>query len=253
MSGETNRLLEPRQADQRRCPTSASSTSSPRPASRSRSGSSRSRSTPRAARRARCSATRCASSPTAPSRARASRTIDAQPINERAQGRQDRRRRRLPGRRRGRQHHDARAAAAPTPRRSRSRRRSRPTCARSTPTSTASTRPIRTSCRTARKIDAHQLRGDARAGVARRQGAADPLGRVRHEVRRARSTCARASTTTKGRGSFPRRKPWKTVVVAGVTADAGRSEDHLAGHPRQAGHPGAWCSRRSPTPASSST
>ena len=76
------------------------------------------------------------------------------------------------------------AAAARTPPRSRSRPRSAPTSARSTPTSTACTRPIRASCPTARKLEPDHLRGDARARGARREGAAAALRRVRAPLRR---------------------------------------------------------------------
>ena len=46
---------------------------------------------------------------------------------------------------------------------------------------------------------AHLLRRDARDGRARGQGAPVPLGRVRQEVQRARSTCAPPSSRTRAR------------------------------------------------------
>ena len=102
----------------------------------------------------------------------------------RAGRRQDRGHRRLPGRRRGRQHHDARAR-----RLGHDGRRDR---------GGAEGRRVRDLHRRRRRLHrrsergqqraqdrSHQLRGDARARVAGRQGAADPVGRIRHEVRRA--------------------------------------------------------------------
>ena len=101
------------------------------------------------------------------------KSIDGAKSHEALDAGQDRRRRRLPGHRRGRQHHHAR------PRRlghhGRRHRRG------------AQGRRLRDLHRRRRRLHhrpehlperaqdrAHQLRGDARAGVARRQGAADP-------------------------------------------------------------------------------
>ena len=61
--------------------------------------------------------------------------------------------------------------------------RSRPTCARSTPTWTASTPPIPTCARRA-QAGPHLLRRDDRDRRAGRQGAPGPLGRVRQEIQR---------------------------------------------------------------------
>ena len=156
----------------------------------------------------RSSATRCASSPTAPSRARASRTSTRAPSTARSRR--------------------ARSRSSPASRAS-TRTATSPRSGRggSDTSAVAVAAALKADvCEIYTDVDGvyttdpnivrdgaqdrpHQLRGDARAGVAGRQGAADPLGRVRHEVRRARSTSARASTTTKGPGSSPRRKPWK--------------------------------------------
>ena len=106
--------------------------------------------------------------------------------------RDDPRRRRIPGRRRGRQHHDARARRlrhvgcrsgrraegrrVPDLHRRRRRLHDRPAHrARG-----AKARP-------------HRVRRDARAREPRRQGAADPFGRVRREVQ-VRLGCSRRST-----------------------------------------------------------
>ena len=77
------------------------------------------------------------------------------------------------------------AAAAATPRPWPWRPCCRPTPARSTPTSTASTRPIRGCCPRPGEIKRDQLRRDARAGQPGRGRDAQPLDRVRQEVRRA--------------------------------------------------------------------
>ena len=75
------------------------------------------------------------------------------------------------------------AAAAPTPRPSRLRPRWAPTCARSTPTSTACSPPIPASCRRP-QARPHHLRGDAGAGGVRRQDPAAALRRVRPPLQR---------------------------------------------------------------------
>ena len=80
---------------------------------------------------------------------------------------QDRHRRRLPGHRRGLQHHHARPRRQRYHGRGPGRRAAAPTPAKSTPTSTASTRPIRGIVPEARKIEPHQLRRNARAGQPR--------------------------------------------------------------------------------------
>ena len=78
--------------------------------------------------------------------------IDAERMRRRARRRRDRRRRRLPGRRRRATTSRRSAAAAPISPPSRWPPRSRPTCARSTPTSTASTPPIPNVVPDARKL-----------------------------------------------------------------------------------------------------
>ena len=77
------------------------------------------------------------------------------------------------------------AAAAATRRPWRWRPCWRPTPAKSTPTSTASTRPIRGWCPRPATIEPRQLRRDARAGQPGRGRDAQPVDRVRQEVRRA--------------------------------------------------------------------
>jgi hypothetical protein len=105
------------------------------------------------------------------------RLRDRRALRERKRGRGDRR---LPGHHRDTAASPRSAAAARTPRRWRSRPRSRPTAATSIPTSTASTPPTRASCRRRSRLDKVGVRGDAGNGLARRQGAAGPLGRARH-------------------------------------------------------------------------
>ena len=161
-------------------------------------------------------------------------SIDGQKHPRRAQQGRDRRHRRLPGHRRRRQHHDARSR-----RLGHHRRRDR---------RGAQGRRLRDLHRRRRRLHdrsqhrperaqdrAHQLRGDARAGVARRQGPADPLGRVRHEVRRARSTCARASTSNEGTWVVPEEKQMEAVLVSGVTADKNEAKMTLIGVPDKPG------------------
>ena len=97
------------------------------------------------------------------------------------------------------------AAAARTPRRSRSPPRSAPTSARSTPTSTASSPPTRASSPSARRLDAHHLRGDARDGGRRRQGAAPALRRVRAPLRAAHPR----ALVVQPRARAPTSSPWQ--------------------------------------------
>ena len=97
---------------------------------------------------------------------------------------------------------------------------------------------------------AHQLRGDARAGVARREGAADPLGRVRHEVRRADPRALELLTMSRAPGSSPRRRRWRKSSSP-ASPSTRRGEDHARGRAGQAGHRRARSSRRSPTRTSS--
>ncbi len=112
---------------------------------------------------------------------------------------QDRDRRRLSGHRRGFQHHHAR------PRRQRHDGRG--------PGGRAAGRRLRNlhrrrrrlhdrsaqSCPRPGSIDADQLRRDARAGQPGRGRDAQPLDRVRQEIRACRSTCAAASATSRAR------------------------------------------------------
>jgi aspartate kinase len=60
---------------------------------------------------------------------------------------------------------------------------------------------------------------------------ADPLGRVREPLPGARARAARASATTRGRGSSPRRKAWKRCSVSGVAYDKDQAKITLQGVP----------------------
>jgi len=79
------------------------------------------------------------------------------------------------------------AAAARTPRRWPWQRRSRPTFVRFTPTSTASTPATPNVVPNARKVDRISYEEMLETGVVGRQSSADPVGRVRDEVRRSDS------------------------------------------------------------------
>ena len=148
------------------------------------------------------------------------------PHPRRARGGQDRARRRLPGRldRQPRRHH-ARAAAAPTPPRWRWPRRSAPRSARSTPTSPACSAPTRGSCPRRAQAARRLLRGDARDGGLRRQGAAAALGRVRAQPRRADPL----STARRTRPRYPR------CLGAGDHGTTARNRSHPLDR-RGAGH-----------------
>ena len=117
----------------------------------------------------------------------------------------------LPGRHARRRLHDARAAAAPTPRWSPSARCSRPTSARTTPTSTASYTADPRIVPNARKID--RISYDEMLELVRRSGRSvlqTARGRVRQEVQRPASTSATARTITKAPGSSRRPTTWNT-------------------------------------------
>ena len=122
-------------------------------------------------------------------------------------------RRRLPGRHPGHARTSPRSAgAARTPPPSRSPPRWRPTSARSTPTSTGCSPPTRGSCRDARRLAAHHLRGDAGDGRLRGEGAAPARGRVRAPLRRPAARAQSRTTTSRARSSPARwrRFPWST-------------------------------------------
>ena len=111
---------------------------------------------------------------------------------------------------------------------------------------------------TARRLAAHHLRGDARDGGVRREGAAPALRRVRPPLRRARSTCARRS---RQRDRHLGRSP--TAAAKEMHDGAGdhlrrrarpqRGQDHRRRRARQARRGRRASSRRSPTPRSTST
>ena len=134
---------------------------------------------------------------------------------------------------------DARSgAAARIPPPWRSPRRSRPTAATSTPTSTASTPPTRASCRRRSGSTRYRLRGNARNGLARRQGAAGALGRTRHGaqgqalcalvLRRSRRPQARHADLRRGRHRGTAGRDRHRLL-------ARRGADHAARRRRQAG------------------
>ena len=162
--------------------------------------------------------------------------IDARAIERRAGQRQDRRHRRLSGRRQGRQHHDA------GPRRLRHVGRG--------DRGGAEGRRLRDLHRRRRRLHggserrqqraqdrSHQLRGDAGAGVAGREGAADPFGRIRHEVRRADS---RPFELQRQRRDVGRARGESHGSSDGLRChrDEGRGQDHPAQDRRRAGGAG---------------
>ena len=128
----------------------------------------------------------------------ASSSITAERDRRRARRGQGRGRRGLPGRDRGRRHHHARPRRL-RPHRGGAGRRAQGRRVRDL--HRRGRRLHRRPQRRARRAQARPdlLRRDARDGQPRGQGAPGPLGRVRQEVRRARSTCAPPSSRTRAR------------------------------------------------------
>ena len=100
---------------------------------------------------------------------------------------------------------------------------------------------------------AHRLRRDARAREPRRQGAADPLGRVRQALRRAGPRALVASTTTRAPGSSRRMRAWKRSWSPASPPTANEAKLTLRARARPARASPRASSARSPTPTSSST
>ena len=123
----------------------------------------------------------------------------------------------------------------------------RPTCARSTRTSTASTPRIPNIVPDARKLDARHVRRDARDGEPRRQGAAGAVGGVREEVGRCPCTCARRSSPTPARSSPGRRRRMEERRGDGRHPRSEPGEDLDPARARSPGHRGAGRSARSRT------
>ena len=113
--------------------------------------------------------------------------------------------------------------------------------------------PTRASCPTARRLDRHHLRGDARDGGERRQGAAPALRGVRPPVRPARSTSGRRSATAPAPGSSPRidrsaatRQPSdegdddvEQPIISGVAHDRSEAKVTVVGVPDRPGEAAA--------------
>ena len=166
---------------------------------------------------------------------------------------QDRHRRRLPGRRRGLQHHHARPRRLATPRPWPWPPCWAPTPARSTPTSTASTRPTRGSCPRPRKID--RISYDEMLELASLGAGRDalPVDRVRQEVRRADP---RPQLVLRRAGHLDRRRGGRPAAGRRGHrrgAGQGRGPDHDPRRARPAGRRSTRSSRRSPGRTSSST
>ena len=159
-------------------------------------------------------------------------SIESRADQGRARRRRDRGDRRVPGRRREGQHHHAR------PRRLGHHRRRDRGRAQRRRLRDLHRRRRRLHDRSQRRADgaqdrSHQLRGDARARVARREGPADPLGRARHEVRRDDPRPLELFGCRREPGSFPRKPPWRKSSSRESRVAQGRGEDHLRG---PAGH-----------------
>ena len=108
----------------------------------------------------------------------------------------------------------------------------------------------------------HQLRGDARDGEPRLQGAADPLGRVRRQVPRAAARAVelhavghrhRRGSPVRHADHFRGRRKNGTSRRIRHRLQPRRSQDHRAGRARQARHRLPDPRRRWPTPTSTST
>ena len=100
------------------------------------------------------------------------------------------------------------------------------------------------------------LRGDARDGLARRQGAAGALGRARHGAPACRPMCAPPSTTRPTRSSAPssatRKTSWNSRSSPASPIPRTRPRSRCATSPTSpASPPRSSC--RSPTPTSTST
>ena len=179
------------------------------PASRSRSRCSRWRSTRSGTRRSRF--TGAAGGHRLGRRATprpASSEVRADRVRGGARRGQDRHRGRLPGADRRRARSRRSVAAAPTPPPSRSRRGSAPTCARSTPTSTASSPPTRASCPTLARSTRSRYEEMLEMAATRRAGPAAALRRVRAQPRRGHPRPQRASTTAREPSSRRPTRPW---------------------------------------------
>ena len=220
MGSATDELSRSRTPSRPR-PTRASSTCCSRSASGSRARSRRWRSSTSGTARSRSPARRRASSPTPSTRGRRSWRSARERIHEALDAGRDRARRRVPGRLDGVRGDDARPRRLGRDRGCARGGARAPTRARSTPTSRASSRPIRASSPQARKLDAVSYEEMLELAASRREGADAALGRVRPQ---------------------PRRPHPRTLVVLGDGRDLDRQSggadgaaDHLGNRARHLG------------------
>ncbi len=249
MSGETNRLLglAKQVNDDPPAETSASSTSSRRPASRSRSGLVALAIQKRAARAQSFLGSQVRIiTDSAFTRARI-QSIDGADDPRRAQAGQDRGDRRLPGHRRRRQHHDARPRRLRHQRR-RDRRRAQGRRLRDLHRRRRRLHHrSRTSCPTARKIE--RISYEEMLELASLGAKVLQIRSVEFGMKYGVPIHVRSSfNENEGTWVVPEEKQMEAVVVSGVTADKDEAKITLHRRARQAGHRRPRSSSRCPTP-----
>ena len=107
----------------------------------------------------------------------------------------------------------------------------------------------------AAKLDTHHLRGDARAGRVRREGADAALRRVRPPRTASRCTSRQLVLTATGTivDGTMEDLTVEQALITGVAHDRGEGEGHRRRRARPARRGGEDLPRRSPTPRSTST